>query len=196
MLATSHAIHLEWLLALSIAMAVASAWRGAWLAIHAVLLPESLAASATASLVIGSALFFACAALQQPLAAWCRSHPDTRLVWLLDALYTYTGFLCSVLVWRGAWELWTSALDALAPDSPLGGALLSHAAGVLLLLLVGALRSVVAPPMVVSSDTWGPLLGASTTPGLRGFRPLDRCQKPYPQQDAAEWYAAVGIPLN
>ena len=61
---------------------------------------------------------------------------------------------------------------------------------------VGALRSLVAPPMVVSSDTWGPLLGASTTPGLRGFRPLDRCQKPYPQQDAAEWYAAVGIPLN
>ena len=47
--------------------------------------------------------------------------------------------------------------------------------------------------MMVCADTAGPFLGASMTPGLDQFRPLDRLREPFPEQEATAWYDAVGI---
>ena len=195
---------LEWLLALVIAAAVASAWRGAWLGIDAVLLRRSLLASAAVSLAAGCVLFLTCVATQERLAAWSRQTSLRRVLWAMDAAYSYLSFWSCVLVWRGAWELWTCAFaeDAAVWDMHPGPVLtrqlwtacVSHVVGVAVLLLLGGVRNLNAPPMLVCSDTAGPFLGASMTPGLGRFRPLDRLRQPFPEQDAAAWYDAVGIP--
>ena len=194
---------LEWLLSLVIAAAVASAWRGAWLGIDAVLLRSSLRASAALSLAAGSAQFLACVATQERLAAWSRQTSRRRALWAMDATYSYLSFWSCVLVWRGVWELWTCAFveDGVWDMHPvplltrqLWTACVSHVAGIAVLLVLGGVRNLNAPPMLVCSDTAGPFLGASMTPGLRRFRPLDRLREPFPEQEAAAWYDAVGIP--
>jgi hypothetical protein len=193
---------LEWLLALVIAAAVASAWRGAWLGVDAVLLRSSLRASAAVSLAAGSAQFLACVATQERLAAWSRQTSRRRALWAMDATYSYLSFWSCVLVWRGVWELWTCAFqDGVwdmhpepLPTRQLWTACVSHVAGIAVLLVLGGVRNLNAPPMLVCSDTAGPFLGASMTPGLGRFRPLDRLREPFPEQEAAAWYDAVGIP--
>ncbi len=83
---------LEWPLALVIAAAVASAWRGAWLGIDAVLLRRSLLASAAMSLAAGCVLFLTCVATQERLAAWSRQTSRRRVLWAMDAAYSYLSF--------------------------------------------------------------------------------------------------------
>ena len=193
--------------ALVIAVAVASAWRGAWLGIDAVLLRRSLLASAAVSLAAGCVLFLTCVATQERLAAWSRQTSRRRVLWAMDATYSYLSFWSCVLVWRGAWELWTCAFaeDAAVWDMHPGpvltrqlwAACVSHVVGVAVLLLLGGVRNLNAPPMLVCSDTAGPFLGASMTPGLGRFSGRSiGCGSPFPSKTPRPgmMQSRVGIP--
>ena len=75
------------------------------------------------------------------------------------------------------------------------GGWLSHAVGTLLLVVLDALRSLNAPPMIYVADSGPPLLGARTSPSWDGLLRLDRhFFKPVLPDDANEWRSAVGLP--
>ena len=157
----------ELALALVIGVLVTWAWRGAWYALDASLLPGAPAASGAASLGCGSALFLGLERARPRLAAACALAP-TRRAYAADVAYAYAALWASVGVWRGAWAL------ADCVGGAVFGAWASHAGAVALLVSLGALRSAAAPPAVRSADASPPLLGATATPGLSAFVGEDR----------------------
>ena len=181
-------VYFEWVVAIFIAMAVTSAWRGTWVLLDLLLLPTSPTASALVCLAVGS-FFMAVLAFFQPwLAAWARRHQRRRALWVADALYTYVGHWTCVCVWRGTWALWDQARlfspsDNSADTAPvesaaavevwaLVDAAVSHVAGLMVLLLMGSLRNLVAPPMLISSDASPPIFGAGArTTCLHAYLP-------------------------
>jgi len=194
-------VYLEWGLALLIMAAVVSAWRGAWLALDAQLWPERPAASAALGLGWGMVLFAVLGFSQPWLVAVCSRMRHRRFAWLADALFSYAGLWCCVLVWRGVWQLWDCALGyCLTPGATdmtlAAGAWFSHGAGVLILICVGGIRSLNAPPMLILSDTLPPLFGARATVGLRGFAPGRRLSVVPVMQTPKEWHQAVGLPYD
>ncbi|CAK9011955.1 unnamed protein product [Durusdinium trenchii] len=195
-------VYAEWFVALLLAAAVASAWRGAWLVLDATLWPQRPAASAALGLGWGVVLFGILGFLQPCLAAVANRVRHRRVLWLVDAAYSYAGFWCCVLVWRGAWQLWDAALGFLPESHETGpanmrGAWMSHWVGVFVVLCAGGLRSLNAPPMLILSDTLPPLFGARATCGLRGFsRPLVRCREPPQLMPCQKWHEVVGLPFH
>lgn len=193
------AMHLEILISLTIACAVASAWRGAWLVLDASFLPENPVVSSAASLAGGSVLLVLTTWIQPCLYAMARRHPS-RVIWLLDGLFSYVGFWCCVLVWRGMWQLWDHALGVGFAPAPRNlqlerGGWLSHGVGTALLVLLDAVRSLNAPPMIYVSDSGPPIFGARTSPSWDGLLRLDRhFHKPKLPADSNEWRTAVGLP--
>ncbi|CAJ1359631.1 unnamed protein product, partial [Effrenium voratum] len=190
--------YLEWVSALVIVTGVVSAWRGAWQVLDVQLWPERPTESAALGFGVGAVLF-ALLGLTQPWLAAAAGRAEKKcLFWALDALYSYLGLWCCVLVWRGVWQLWDGALGFALPATErqevdsgfVRGAWLSHAAGVVLVLLLGAMRSLNAPPMLILTDNLSPLFGARATSGLSGLRPLQRCNGELPLLPAAEWYEA------
>ena len=188
-------------MALFVAAAVVSAWRGAWVLLDAILLPEKPMASAAASLGMGSAGFVACAAFQPLLiqtAQGLKGHGV--LLSFVEALYSYAGLWVCVTVWRGVWYLWDHWQGIGAAASTLDGslavqAIISHVVGVVLLLPIRALRNLNAPPMLIGSDVSSPYLGARTTVGVRLLLPGLRNLSSTPAvQPPEEWRAAVGLP--
>jgi len=175
--------YLEWFVSFVIAIGVVSSWRGAWVLVDSFLIPEHPARSTLASLALGTLLGIFLLAVQPSLAAWARAHAQWRFaLWSADAVYTYLAFWVCVLVWRGVWYAWSDWFGlGLAPTEP-GDAhhsgAISHAAGVFLLLLLGALRNNVASPMTISSDAKPPIFGASSTAGLGGLNPFERLRRP------------------
>lgn len=192
-------IYLEWLMALLIAAAVTSAWRGAWLLLDALLLPEHPLGSCMASIGMGSIGLALLAAVQPELASWARAHQQQRALWAADALYSYLGGWVCVLYWRGVWLLWDYAFQRGLPSRPIDAELAadgcaSHAVGLSMLLLLGAMRNFVASPMVITSDASVPIFGAGMTAGLGSINPVARLKRPPAVQSAREWYVAVGVP--
>ena len=175
--------------ALAIAAAVTSVWRGAWLIIDALLLPERPALSAAVAALLGSALFCCCRWFQPRLVAW--ADRERRLAWSADAVFSYVGLWACTLVWRGVWNLWDNALGRglpaaqLDPELALSG-FTSHAVGLATLLALGAVRSLNAPPMLLCADQSPPLFGASVRCQLQ---PLERWRRP-PQLSMDDWAAA------
>ena len=195
---SARSVCLEWLLALIVAAAVASVWRGAWLIVDAYVLPQVPRASAGLSLGIGAALMALCLGSQPLLAAWARAHRELRLVWVVDAMYSYACSWVCVFVWRGVWAGWDQALgvglDASPPRHGVAvSGLYSHAAGLSVLLGLGAMRSLSACPMLYVSDDAAPLFGAAAFPAL-GLRPLHRLRELPAPQSEGEWRAAVAVP--
>mmetsp|Transcript_13999 Transcript_13999/g.26145 ORF Transcript_13999/g.26145 Transcript_13999/m.26145 type:complete len:230 (-) Transcript_13999:48-737(-) len=194
-------VYLEWALALVVATGVVSAWRGAWLALDAQLWPQRPVASAALGLGWGCVLFALLGFLQPFLAATTARMKHRRWAWLADALFSYAGLWCCVLVWRGVWQLWDAVLGySLTPGPPdltlAAGAWLSHGVGVLLLLCIGGLRSLNAPPMLLLSDTVPPIFGARATSGVRGFVPGRRVTAVPIIQTPDAWHQAVGLPFD
>ena len=195
------AMHLEVVIALVIACAVASAWRGAWLVLDAAFLPERPVASAAASLGIGSILLWVATLVQPCLFANARRRPS-RVSWLLDALFSYVGFWCCVFTWRGMWQLWDHGLGVGFAPAPRNlelerGGWLSHGVGSAVLVLMDALRSLNAPPMIYVSDSGPPLFGARTSPSWDGLLRIDRhlhSPKLPAEGSTNEWRSAVGLP--
>eukprot|EP00913_Durusdinium_trenchii_P017079 g16063.t1 len=163
---------------------------------------ELPAASAALGLGWGVVLFGILGFLQPCLAAVANRVRHRRVLWLVDAAYSYAGFWCCVLVWRGAWQLWDAALGFLPESHETGpanmrGAWMSHWVGVFVVLCAGGLRSLNAPPMLILSDTLPPLFGARATCGLRGFsRPLVRCREPPQLMPCQKWHEVVGLPFH
>ena len=90
------------------------------------------------------------------------------------------------------------ALGVGLPPSPPNAALarggwLSHACGVALLVAIGALRCLNAPPMLVFSDTAPPLFGAGVTGACGAFKPLGRFRRGPELQTREAWREAVGL---
>ena len=138
--------------------------------------------------------------IQPMLATWAREHSNWHLLWACDALYTYFGMWVCVLVWRGVWISWDfpqlrepPKAGALDPALALDGCV-SHAAGVAMLLVLGALRNLVAAPMLISSDASLPIFGAGATAGIGRLNPITRLREPPRVQSAEEWHRLVGIP--
>eukprot|EP01065_Artemidia_motanka_P047707 TRINITY_DN7529_c1_g1_i2.p1 TRINITY_DN7529_c1_g1~~TRINITY_DN7529_c1_g1_i2.p1 ORF type:complete len:236 (+),score=52.36 TRINITY_DN7529_c1_g1_i2:43-708(+) len=204
------AVVLETVTAFLIGCAVAGAWRGAWVVLDATLWPEDTLASAGLGLGIGGAMFVALVAIQPLLAAHCLAYrpiaagtePDhdpvatvsnsrRYLAVFLDLVYSYAGFWCSVLTWRGAWQLWDHALDVGLPAGPTDhflarGGWFSH-------------RGLNAPPVLNSADWVTPLYGARSTPGIGKYVPWFRRlspSAPLPQMTREQWHDAVGLPLT
>jgi len=193
-------ILMEWFVACMIAAAVVSAWRGAWVLLDALLLPEALAWSAGVCICGGCAGKLLAMSLQPMLAAFAREHPTWQLLWVCDALYTYFGMWVCVLIWRGVWLSWDFThlrelpkAGALDPALAIDGCV-SHAAGVAMLLVLGALRNLVAAPMLISSDASQPIFGAGATAGIGRLNPITRLRQPPHVQSAEEWHRLVGIP--
>eukprot|EP00435_Cladocopium_sp_Y103_P073593 s449_g44.t1 len=151
-------VYVEWFVALVVAAAVASAWRGAWLVLDAELWPQRPTASAALGLGWGVVLFGILGFAQPCLASAVGRARHKQIFWLVDAIYSYLGFWCCVLIWRGVWQLWDGALgfapvsnEDLAPGF-VRGAWLSHCVGVSLLLAAGAMRSLNAPPTLILAE--------------------------------------------
>lgn len=149
--------------------------------------------SAASSLAGGGALFVALARLQ-PRAVSCARERPSRAWWLADAAYSYAGLWCSVLVWRGVWQLWDHALGiGLAPAPPSAelarGGWLSHGAGVAGCLVTDNLRSLNAAPMLLAADATPPLFGAKAGPGVHELTWLRRLAKipGVPSEPQREW---------
>jgi len=183
---------IEWVLAVVIGCLVASSWRGAWYILDSYLWPDDKTMSSSMSLLIGALLFWLLVALQPFLGA--RINAFGRAARLVDLLFSYVGFWSCVLIWRGAWVLWDVAFDGPTDDSFTTSAWVSHVVGISFLVLLGAVRSLNAPPTLLVSDCSPPILGASTTPGLPQFM----CQlwKAAPQMSSKAWYEAVGLPCK
>lgn len=108
--------------------------------------------------------------------------------WLLaDALYAYLGLWCSLLTWRGAWLFWDAAFEG---TGGIGGMFASHGTGVGVLAVIGALRSLNAPPMQIVADG-APLLGARQSPVE--LPSLMRWLEQPKAQTLEQWRAAVGL---
>ncbi|KAL1525275.1 hypothetical protein AB1Y20_020138 [Prymnesium parvum] len=187
----------EWTVAMVLAVAVTSVWRGAWLILDAFLLPQQPPLSAAASLLLGALLFIFCRVVQPAFISWACNHPH-RMIWLMDALYSYIGMWSCALVWRGAWNLWDTALGrglaATAADLQLAlNGFLSHAVGLAVLGMLGALRSLNAPPMLLCCDTAAPIFGASVRCTLQPFERIRRGPQPMPLHD---WMGKVGLPMH
>tara|TARA_B110001452_G_scaffold171528_1_gene143659 strand:- start:2538 stop:3188 length:651 start_codon:yes stop_codon:yes gene_type:complete len=194
-------IYTEWLTSLVIAAAVASAWRGAWILLDALFLPEQPVRSAVLSVALGAA-FLVCAVAPQPaLAAWARARRERRVLWAADAMYTYAASWVCVLLWRGVWALWDIGFDQGLPPAKhdmaraRSGAI-SHAVGLVVLLVLGALRNLVASPMLIASDAATPIFGAGATAGIGALNPLTRLRRAPVVQSAVEWHSAVGVPYE
>ena len=119
---------------------------------------------------------------------------------MADALYSYLSAVVCVLFWRGVWVLWDWRLAprvAAAPDYILASdGCVSHAAGFAVLCVLGALRNLVAAPMVISSDASPPIFGAGVTAGLHALNPLQRLRQPPVVQSREEWHRIVGLPYD
>lgn len=194
-------MHLEILFALMIATAVTSAWRGAWVILDAALLPHLPVASAGVSLGIGAFLVWLTTMLQPCLFEAARKYPSHRL-WIMDALFSYVGFWCCVLTWRGVWQLWDHALalGVAASTRELNWELersgwLSHGVGTVALLLLNATRSLNAPPMIYISDSSPPFLGARSSPAWGGLLRIGHyLHVPDLPKERNDWRVAVGLP--
>ena len=186
-------------MSLVIAAAVTSSWRGAWIILDALVLPNQPTSSALLSVALGSAGLVFAVAPQPALAAWARDRRERRALWAADALYSYAASWVCVLFWRGVWALWDLAFEqGLPPGEPdlaraRSGAI-SHAAGLAVLLVLGALRNLVASPMLIASDAAAPIFGAGATAGIGALNPFKRLRLPPAVQSAAEWHNAVGLP--
>ena len=194
------AVYAEWVMALLIGAACASAWRGGWQICDSLLLPQDPLQSALVSVAVGGMAFIFLVAVQPRLAACARAHSGLRLWWVADALYTYSGGWASILWWRGVWQLWDCRRGLIAAGTVdyehALDALLSHAAGCLLLLLLGATRNIVAPPMLISCDSSDPIFGAGRTVGLEAIcNPLIRLRQPPSVQSERDWCDSVGVPF-
>ena len=192
------AMQLEWCMALIVAAAVTSAWRGAWLVLDAIFLTHDPALGARLTLAIGAALLMLLAALQPWLGFHARRQ-STRVSWLLDLAFSYAGLWCCVCVWRGVWQIWDHALGVGFPPGPPNPKLawtgwISHGVGCAMLLPLDAVRSLNAPPMIWVTDGAYPVYGARTTPGLHGVSWLSRFRKPPAMPHQTAWRASVGLP--
>ena len=199
MLILTRAIMLEWLVALVIAFSVTSVWRGAWVILDALFLPQRPLLSALASLLAGSVGLVIACFVQPSLAAWARAHDHWRTLWVADASYSYLSAWVCVFYWRGSWALWDQLFSVgLPPASADAGraftGVASHVAGLLVLLMLGAVRNLVAAPMLISSDASAPIFGAGATAGLAGLNPLERLKHPPTVHSEAEWSSLVGLP--
>lgn len=192
-------IYLEWVVALIVGAATVSVWRGSWLFLDVLLLPQHPLASAVASLVLGTIGFVILCGLQPTLASCARVHNHHRALWLADAIYCYLTSWVVVLYWRGCWYAWDQAfgngMALAAPDYPPMSAVVSHTTGVAVLLLLGGLRNLSAPPMIVSSDGVAPIFGAGATAGIGHLNPMLRWRRPPAVQSAEDWHGAVGVPF-
>jgi hypothetical protein len=152
-------------------------------------------------MLLGSIGMMSAAAVQPTLAAWARYHRAWRALWAADALYTYLSLWVCVLFWRGVWAyneiLCGTGAPPTAPDTAraLSGGY-SHGVGVVVLLVLGALRNTVACPMLISSDASAPIFGAGVTAGLSRLSPFERYRQPPEVQTAEEWHKAVGVPYT
>ena len=193
------AMHIEPVLGVIIAFGVVSAWRGAWLVLDAAFIPETPSTSARASLAIGSFLLWLTTIVQPCLFGMARSHP-TRLMWIADAVFSYLGLWCCVFFWRGVWQIWDQWLGVGFPPAPRNeelerGGWLSHGVGVAVVVMLDAVRSLNAPPMIYVSDSAPPLFGARTSPSWDGVLRLGRLKEmPPTPADVNEWRSAVGLP--
>ena len=155
----------ECLIAVIIAAAVTSAWRGAWYLLDALLLPAYPFWSATCSLLAGTVGHGLLMAVHPCLIRWAE-HRGGRIIQVADACYSYLGVWVCVLVWRGVWLLWdeafgigASATTILNNHLALDG-LVTHLVGALLLVIMGGVRNLVASPTCITSDACRPALGA------------------------------------
>ena len=193
------AIYAEWLVSLIIAAAVTSSWRGGWLLLDALLLPQHPPWSSAASVALGSAGLVLAVAVQPSLAAWARKRTESKCtLWTADALYSYFGLWVCVAFWRGIWLAWDVLCTSKAPGTldlalALDGSI-SHGCGLLVLLILGGLRNLVAPPMLIASDAAAPIFGAGVTAGIGYLNPCERLRRPPVVQSAEDWHKAVGVP--
>ena len=194
-------IALEWCVALVIAASVASTWRGGWAILDACFVPQHPVWSAILSAMIGAFGLVALCVVQSSLAAWARAHSGLRVLWAADALYTYLSMLACVFFWRGVWQLWDHSFGVGLPPSAVNaslawGGLVSHSAGLVVLLALGAMRNLAAAPMLISSDAVGPIFGAGATAGIGWLNAFKRLRSPPPVQSAEDWHKAVGLPYQ
>ena len=173
--------------------------RGAWVFLNALLLPWDPTTDALLSMGVGALGLMIAAGVQPGLASWARNHPTRHSLWLADALYSYVAAWVCVFYWRGVWALWDVVLNEHVPVGAVDvvmarHAAICHACGVLLLIVLGAVRNLVAAPMVVTSDAAQPIFGGGSTFGLGGLNPFDRYRLPPKVQDAESWHRAVGVP--
>ena len=193
-------IYIEWFMAVPIAFGVVSAWRGGWIILDVFILPQNPMLSAIVSTVVGVVALVLLCAVQPSLAAWARAHQSSRVaLWVSDLTYTYAAAWEAMFMWRGVWKLWDEltgfGVPPVEPDYALAqNAALSHGAGIALLLVLGALRNLVAAPMVIQSDASVPIFGAVATAGISFLNPLERLRRPPPVQSAEEWHKSVGVP--
>merc|ERR1719296_652241 len=108
------------LLSLVVAFGASSAWRGSWMIMDALLLPEKPLASDALTAGIGPALFLLLAAVQPFLAAWVGRSRELR--WAgpcADLAFSYLGFWSCSMTWRGVWYLWDHASGFGRPAKPI-----------------------------------------------------------------------------
>eukprot|EP01060_Flectonema_neradi_P017262 TRINITY_DN2411_c2_g1_i1.p1 TRINITY_DN2411_c2_g1~~TRINITY_DN2411_c2_g1_i1.p1 ORF type:complete len:282 (+),score=47.16 TRINITY_DN2411_c2_g1_i1:85-846(+) len=158
---------------LLIAVGVASTWRGGWIVLDAGLAPDNRLQSAWIGLLIGILMLFMIALLKRSIARIIIKFDTQFSMKIVDLIFSYFAIWCSILVWRGVWQLWDHILGDNPPDGSYDKGLeqrawISHGAGVLVLLVLGGLRSASAPPTLTAADTI-PLLGGFTNPPVTDF---------------------------
>ena len=199
-LSPRNAIYFEWFMAVAIAVGVVSVWRGGWLILDVFVLPGQPLWSAVVSTVLGIVLLVLLCAVQPSLASWARAHQSSSVaLWASDLTFTYAGSWEAIFMWRGVWKLWDELTGFGVPPAEENlalaqNAVLSHCAGIALLLVLGALRNLVAAPMVIQSDASLPIFGAGSTAGIAFLNPLERLRRPPPVPSAEEWHKLVGVP--
>jgi len=145
-----------WLSILAIGSGVVFFWRGSWTLFDHYLEPNDTEASAWYSLAIGLGilLLYYCAYITKLVPQAVVLSSDTHccvrlLVGTVERLFTLVLGVAAVTFWRGVWMLQNEYILA---DDTCSSAWISVCCGVALLSLLGALRSIHAPPVGFVGD--------------------------------------------
>lgn len=165
---------IEWFMAIVTALAVSLAWRGAWVMMDALLVPECPLVSAAAGLGFGAVGYMFIVAFAPLARRWQgdarpRDGNSVPSKWWMSigmTIYNYFGVWVCIAIWRGAWELWDHAFGI--PERFAGSnrtvalsGLTSHVFGMAITVTLDAFHLVPAPP-VDNSPNMFQNLGSAT----------------------------------
>ncbi|EFX65689.1 hypothetical protein DAPPUDRAFT_65344 [Daphnia pulex] len=147
-----HLIALDGLFSVTIVGSlVVLVWRGSFLYLDLVMFPEDAEWSAWGSTVLGYSTSLLAFALQAPLAAVCSRATGFWRIVVMDA-FTAIAYVGSVNVWRGLWNLYDIYLF---PDHKVWSNLLTHAAGLIVLILCYCAHSILVRGVYLDAEEPG-----------------------------------------
>ncbi|XP_057377434.1 uncharacterized protein LOC130698863 [Daphnia carinata] len=126
-------------------------WRGSFLLLDLVMFPEDVERSAWGSTILGYSSSLFSFALQAPLAVLCSRITGIWRIVVLD-VSTAVGYLGSVNVWRGLWNLYDIYLF---PEHKVWSNLLTHVAGLAVLSICYCAHSILVRGVYLDAEEPG-----------------------------------------